>query len=76
MSWDVTRRQIRSLETRLDAALNQYSRLAADIARAGPSSSSGTAWPGLEVEEGRKGVQEDEQLEDGIERSLAEVREK
>lgn len=35
MSYDAARRQVRTLESRLDAALNQYSRVAADIARGG-----------------------------------------
>lgn len=61
---------------RLDAALNQYSRLASNIAGTGQSNGS---WPGQAVEEGRRdGVKNDEedhiQMEQEIERLLAEVR--
>lgn len=68
MSWDGTRRQVRSLETKLDAALNQYSRLAANIAGAA------SAWPGTDVEEGRKAVKDENVgLEQEIEAALTEV---
>lgn len=80
MSWDVTRRQVRNLETRLDASLNQYSRLAVNITRADQGAS---AWPGTDVEEGRKGMsssgredameKENAILGEEIERLLSEV---
>lgn len=77
MSWDVTRRQVRSIETKLDAALNQYSRLAVKIAGGHQGAS---AWPGTEVEEGRKVVgdndlaaKENVVLEQEIEQALSEV---
>lgn len=79
MSWDVTRRQIRTLETKLDSSLNQYSRLAINITRADQGA---TPWPGSDVEEGRKGASrggedamatENVVLEEEIERALSEV---
>jgi hypothetical protein len=76
MSWDVTRRQVRSLETKLDAALNQYSRLAVNITGGHQGAS---AWPGTEVEEGRKTMGDDSAakenivLEQEIEQALSEV---
>jgi hypothetical protein len=65
MSWDAARRQVRNLETKLDAALNQYSRLAVNI------SGGQQAWPGGEVEEGRE--TENVALEGEIETALSEV---
>lgn len=75
MSWEITRRGIRNLEVRLDAALNQYSRIAANIAGAGQSNG---AWPGKATEEGRRNGVKNEgedhiQMEQEIERMLAEV---
>ena len=79
MSWDATRRNVRSVEARLDSSLNQYSRLAVTISR---SEQGAAAWPGSDVEEGRKGpgkggedalVQENAALEEEIKRMLSEV---
>lgn len=78
MSWDITRRQVRSLETKLDSSLNQYSRLAVRISGAESSSS----WPGSDIEEGRNGSskggivalrEEDQALQDEISKTLNEV---
>ena len=68
MSWDVTRRQVRSLEAKLDAALNHYSRLAVNIA------GGQQAWPGSEVEEAHDSTKtENIALEEEIETALGEV---
>lgn len=75
MSWDVIRRQVRSLETKLDSSLNQYSRLAVNISGAAHQGTS--AWPGTEVEEGREngptGGKENVAMEEQIESMLGEV---
>lgn len=77
MSWDVTRRQIRSLETKLDSSLNQYSRLAVNISGAASTNQGSSAWPGTEVEEGRESAlaagRENAVLEEQIESMLNEV---
>lgn len=74
MSWDTARKQVRSLETRLDASLNQYSRVAGDITRSG-STSGRPAWPSQRGDEDRKGsnVEDGDSLEREIEQMLTDV---
>lgn len=68
MSWDSTRRQVRSLEAKLDAALNRYSRLAVDI------SGGQQAWPGSEAGEAHAYTNSEiVAIEEEIETALGEV---
>lgn len=72
MSWDVARKQVRNLETRLDAALNRYSRVAGDLSKVSSSSN----WPSQSDDEGRKlpvDVDEGQKLETELEQMLTEV---
>jgi hypothetical protein len=75
MSWDVTRRQVRNLEAKLDSSLNHYSRLTVSITRADQGASS---WPGSDVGRRRQGgdealIEENVALEEEIETMMGEV---